>query len=177
MITPVRKHDRGIEDCITIFDRVLILAEGELGVVIKKQARNVRAEDVEDYILGYTIMNDLSGRDPTLPVVSNFMKKCSDGFLPVGPGLLLESKLRDFGIETFVNDDLVLSGNTKEMIYTIPECLAFITQFATLERGDIISTGTPLPKPKVYPGDEVRIEIEGIVQLTNRIVYREGREE
>ena len=154
-----------------------ILAEGELGVVIKKQARNVRAEDVEDYILGYTIVNDLSGRESTLPVVSNFVKKSSDGFLPAGPGLLLDSKLRDFGIETFVNDELVLSGNTRDMIYKIPECVAFITQFATLEPGDIISTGTPLPKPKVHPGDEVRIEIEGLGRLTNRIVYREGCEE
>jgi 2-keto-4-pentenoate hydratase/2-oxohepta-3-ene-1,7-dioic acid hydratase in catechol pathway len=152
-----------------------VLSEGELGVVIKKQARNVRAEDAEDYILGYTIVNDLSGRDSTLPVVSNFLKKSNDGFLPLGPGLLLDPTPRDFQIDTFVNDELVLTGNTRDMIHTIPECIAFITRFATLEQGDVISTGTPMPKPKLHPGDEVRIDIDGIGVLVNRIVYREGR--
>jgi 2-keto-4-pentenoate hydratase/2-oxohepta-3-ene-1,7-dioic acid hydratase in catechol pathway len=154
-----------------------VLAEGELGVVIKKRARDVRAEDAEDYILGYTIVNDLSGRDSTLPVVSNFAKKSSDGFLPLGPGLLLDPRLRDFQIDTFVNDELVLTGNTRDMIYTVPECLSFITRFATLEQGDIISTGTPEPKRKLKPGDQVRIEVDGIGVLANRILYREGHQE
>jgi 5-oxopent-3-ene-1,2,5-tricarboxylate decarboxylase/2-hydroxyhepta-2,4-diene-1,7-dioate isomerase len=60
-------------------------------------------------------------------------------------------------------------------IYTIPECIAFITRFATLEQGDVISTGTPLPKRKLHPGDEVRIEIDGIGALVNRILYGEDR--
>ncbi|MDJ0848102.1 MAG: fumarylacetoacetate hydrolase family protein [Myxococcota bacterium] len=148
-----------------------VLAEGELGVVIGKRARDVRAEEVEDHILGYTIVNDLSGRDSTLPVVSNFAKKSSDGFLPLGPALLLDSRLRSFSIETFVNGELVLRGNTGEMIHTIPECLAFITRFATLEPGDVVSTGTPLPKHKLHPGDEVRIAIDGIGVLANRIRF------
>lgn len=150
------------------FDSALI--EGELGVVIKKQAKNILQEDVCNYISGYTICNDISARDSCLPVVSNLIKKGSDGFFPIGPCFLKKQEILNFNIRTYINGNLLQSGNTKDMIYSISECISFITKFVTLEQGDIVSMGTPLPKPKAYPGDNIKIEIDGIGILVNNII-------
>jgi len=146
-----------------------ILAEGELGVVIGKTAKNLRKEQVKDVILGYTIVNDLSGRDSALATVSNFVKKSCDGFLPLGPGILLSSSIRHFEIKTTINEKVCQQGHTENLLYSIEECLEFITSFATLEPGDVVSMGTPTPKPSLLPGDTVEVEIDGIGKLVNTI--------
>ena len=147
-----------------------VLAEGELGVVVKKSAQRISRSEVTDYILGYTILNDISGNEGKIEKFSNFMKKSCDGFLPSGPGLLLCSELRDFSIQTEVNGKLCQSGNTAEMIYSIGECLEFITKFSTLAAGDVVSLGTPLPKPVIKEGDHVKVSIESLGSLENQIV-------
>ena len=150
------------------FESVLI--EGELGVVIKKQAKNVLQGNVFDYVAGYTICNDISARDSSLSYVSNLIKKGSDGFFPIGPCLLSKQEPLNFDIKTYINGNLVQSGNTKDMIYSIPECISFITKFVTLKKGDVVSMGTPLPKPKAYPGDNIKIVIDEIGLLENNII-------
>ncbi len=146
-----------------------VLAEGELGVVIRKTAKQVDKNHVNEFILGYTIVNDLSGRDSSLETVSNFVKKSCDGFVPMGPGILLSSNIEHFNIQTVVNGEVRQQGSTKNLIYSIAECIEFITSFSTLEPGDVISMGTPLPKPSLVSGDIVNVSIERIGQLTSTI--------
>jgi 2-keto-4-pentenoate hydratase/2-oxohepta-3-ene-1,7-dioic acid hydratase in catechol pathway len=146
-----------------------VLAEGELALVVKKRAHKITRDRVNEYILGYTIANDLSGRDSPLELVPPAVKKGSDGFLPLGPSLLLDPNRRDFDIQTFLNGSLVQSGNTSKMIFGIEDCLFHISSVITLEAGDVISLGTPPPKPKLEAGDEACITISGIGTLTNRV--------
>jgi 2-keto-4-pentenoate hydratase/2-oxohepta-3-ene-1,7-dioic acid hydratase in catechol pathway len=146
------------------------VAEGELAVVMGKRAKALKPEDVGSYILGYTIANDLSGRDSWLEKVPAAVKKGSDGFLPIGPFLNLDAKLRDFCIVTTVNGTPAQSGNTGSMIFGIRECIAHISSVMTLEPGDVVCMGTPPPKPTLSPGDVVSITISEIGTLTNRVV-------
>ena len=146
------------------------LIEAELGVLINRPAKNIQINEAFQFIGGYTICNDISARDSTLPSVSNLIKKGTDSFFPIGPCILMDSSPKDFDIKTFINDKLVQSGNTKDMIFSISECIAFISKFVTLNEGDIISMGTPLPKPKSFPGDSIKIIIDQIGVLENNIV-------
>tara|TARA_B100000886_G_C20426782_1_gene494531 strand:- start:3223 stop:3978 length:756 start_codon:yes stop_codon:yes gene_type:complete len=147
-----------------------IIPEGELSVVLSKKVRNVSADEVKNSILGYTITNDFSARetDPiTLPAAA---KKSSDGLLPTGPYILLESTIKDFSIKTFKNNQLVQSGNTSQMVNSIAELISYISSFMTLEKFDMISTGTPGPKILAYRGDVIRVEVSSIGMLETRIV-------
>ena len=146
-----------------------VLVEGELGVVIKKPARNLKPSDVQDVILGYTIVNDFSGRDSFLEKVPAAVKKSSDGFAPIGPYLNLNPELRDFEIKTLIDGKVVQSGNTKDMLSNIVQCLCYITSIMTLEPFDVVSTGTPTPKPKLWPGQTVQVEISELGTLENSL--------
>ena len=146
-----------------------VLVEGELGVVIKKQARNLKPSEVQDVILGYTIVNDFSGRDSYLEKVPAAVKKSSDGFAPMGPFLNLDPQLRDFEINTFIDGQKVQSGNTKDMLSNIVQCLCYITSIMTLEPFDVVSTGTPTPKPKLWPGQTVQVKISELGTLENSL--------
>ena len=143
------------------------LAEGELGVVLREGGRNVSRLQAADLILGYTIVNDLSGRDPTLEVVPPAAKKSADTFAPMGPYLNLDPTLRTFDILTRKNGEDVQRGNTRDLIFDIAECLSFISTIVTLEPFDVIAMGTPPPKPKLVAGDEVSVAISGLGTLTN----------
>ncbi len=147
-----------------------IIPEGELTVVLSKKVRNVSAEEASKSIMGYTITNDFSARetDPiSLPAAA---KKSSDGLLPTGPFILLDSTLKDFSIKTFKNNELVQSGNTSQMVNSIAELISYISSFMTLEKFDMISTGTPGPKILAYRGDVIRVEVSSIGTLETTIV-------
>jgi 2-keto-4-pentenoate hydratase/2-oxohepta-3-ene-1,7-dioic acid hydratase in catechol pathway len=146
-----------------------VLAEGELGVVIGRRAKALAKEDVFDHILGFTIVNDFSGRDATIDPVPAAAKKSSDGFAPVGPYLLINSERQYFDIETFRNGERVQQGNTKDLRFSIEDSLVHITAIMTLERFDVIAMGTPAPKPKLVAGDEVSVKISEIGTLSNKI--------
>jgi len=147
-----------------------VLAEGELAVVIKSKAKNIPVDDIQDIILGYTIVNDFSGRDSTcLEKVPALVKKGCDGFLPVGPFLYLDNGILNFEIKTYVNNDLKQHGNTKDLIFNIQSCLSYISNITTLLPGDIICLGCPAPKPKLRPGDKVDVKIENLGTLSNII--------
>jgi 2-keto-4-pentenoate hydratase/2-oxohepta-3-ene-1,7-dioic acid hydratase in catechol pathway len=156
--------------------------EGELGVVIGQRCRHVEAGRAHEVIAGYTIVNDVSVRDWQLRTPTMTMGKSFDTHGPLGPWLVTADELgdpHDLGIRTFVNDELRQDGNTREMIYDCFQQVAHLSQAFTLEPGDVIATGTPagigavrqpFPDGLLKVGDVVRVEIEGIGELSNPIV-------
>jgi 2-keto-4-pentenoate hydratase/2-oxohepta-3-ene-1,7-dioic acid hydratase in catechol pathway len=145
------------------------VAEGELAVVVGRRARKVSEADALAHVLGYTIANDISGRDPRQDGITPALRKGSDTFLPLGPFLLL-GRGRSFRIETRVNGVVAQHGDTKDLVFGVARCIAYVSQAMTLEPGDVLVTGTPPPKPTIRPGDSVSVHIAGIGMLTNQVV-------
>jgi 2-keto-4-pentenoate hydratase/2-oxohepta-3-ene-1,7-dioic acid hydratase in catechol pathway len=146
-----------------------VVGEGELGLVLKTRCRHLSPQEVPQVILGWTIVNDLSGRDSTLTVVPPAVKKSADGFAPIGPYLSLDPSIRPFTLTTRRNGEIVQHGSTETLRFGVVDCLVYISSILTLEPYDIVALGTPPPKPLLMPGDEVTVEIEGIGRLVNRI--------
>lgn len=156
--------------------------EAELAVIIGRHCRNVRAEDAQNYIAGYTCANDVSERSWQLEKGgSQWSKgKSFDTFCPLGPVLATPDEItnpNDLGIRTRLNDKLVQSANTSDMIFNVPEIIEFLSVNATLVPGTVILTGTPhgvagshQPNNWLKVGDVVTVEIDGIGALTNQVV-------
>jgi len=144
--------------------------EAELAVVIKKQARNIKAEDAADYILGYTCANDVTARDIQKADGQWTRGKSFDTFLPLGPCIETDIDPGSINIKLYLNDELKQSSNTSDLIFKIPELVEFITQVMTLYPGDVILTGTPSGIGPMEVGDIVTVELEGIGRLSNVII-------
>lgn len=146
--------------------------EAELGVVIGKVARDVPIGKAQDYILGLTCVNDVTARD--LQNKDGQYTRCKgfDTFAPVGPCIALGLDGRDLEIRGYVNGQVRQNSRTRELIFTIPELVTFITSVMTLLPGDIISTGTPSGIGPIAPGDSVTIHVEGVGALTNPVIAR-----
>jgi 2-keto-4-pentenoate hydratase/2-oxohepta-3-ene-1,7-dioic acid hydratase in catechol pathway len=142
--------------------------EGELGVVIGEQCRNVSVEDAEKVIAGYTCVNDLSNRDDQR-IEQNWVRgKSFDNSAPIGPVLATPEHLPDGAtVETRLNGEVQQSSSIDDLIFDIPELIAEITELISLEAGDIIATGTPEGVGPISGGDVVEVEIEGIGTLKN----------
>lgn len=147
-----------------------VVYEAELGVVIKKRMRNVKPEDVKDYILGYTCANDVTARDLQLDDVQWLRSKSFDTFCPLGPWLETDLDPTDLSIKTYLNGELKQNGRTSDMVYNPYEILSYISESMTLDAGDLVLTGTPMGCGPMLPGDVVMVEIEGIGKLTNTVV-------
>lgn len=153
--------------------------EAELAVVIKRTARNISAEEAEDYIAGYTNLNDVSARDAQFADGQWIRGKSFDTFCPIGPYLVTPDEVGDphrLTIRCRVNGELMQDSNTGEMIFKIPYLLEYISKTCTLLPGDIIATGTPdgvgvflTPPVFLKPGDTVEIEIEKLGRLSNPV--------
>jgi 2-keto-4-pentenoate hydratase/2-oxohepta-3-ene-1,7-dioic acid hydratase in catechol pathway len=140
-----------------------------LAVVIKRRCRNVRAERVREYVLGYTCLNDVTARD--LAAKGYWLRaKAFDTFCPLGPCIATDIDPDAVAIETFVNGGLRQSSSTKELIYPVDEIVARIAQVMTLLPGDVVVTGTPAGTGPLEPGDRVEVRIEGIGSLKNTVV-------
>lgn len=144
--------------------------EGELGVVIRRRAKDVRAKDFSDYVLGYTCLNDVTARDVQQHDGQWTRGKSMDGFCPVGPWVVDELDLSALAVETRLNGKPVQQGNTADFITPIPQLIEFITAAMTLEPGDVIATGTPAGVGPMIPGDIVEVDIEGIGVLKNAVI-------
>ena len=156
--------------------------ECELAVVIGKDALNVRAEDAQDYIFGYTILNDVSARNIQTKHKQWYFGKSLDGFTPMGPCILADSSLGaapELGIRCYVNGELRQNSSTRNLIFDIPYIIEDLTRGMLLKAGTIISTGTPsgvamgMPEETreyLKPGDVVRCEIDGIGVLENTVI-------
>ncbi len=148
--------------------------EGELAVVIKKRARNVKPEDAAQYILGYTCFNDVTARDLQKKDGQWSRAKGFDTFAPIGPWIVEDLDVSDLQIETYLDGELKQRGRTSQMIFKIPELIAHVTKAMTLEPGDVISTGTPEGVGPMKPGSIVDVRIEGIGVLRNFVAEAAG---
>ncbi len=143
--------------------------EGELAFIIAKKCKNASADEVEEYVLGYSCFNDVTARDIQRKDGQWTRAKSFDTFACLGPYAvkLDPSNLR---IETRLNGKTVQSSTTANLIFSVGRLLEFISDVMTLKRGDVIATGTPPGVGRVERGDVVEVEIEGIGTLRNRFV-------
>lgn len=144
--------------------------EGELGVVIRRRAKDVKAKSFADFVLGYTCLNDITARDIQKHDGQWSRGKSMDSFCPVGPWVVDELDPSSLKLETRLNGKTVQQGNTADFITPIPQLLEFITASMTLEPGDVVATGTPAGVGPMIPGDMIEVEIEGIGTLKNQII-------
>ncbi len=145
--------------------------EGELALVMKKRARQLDEDmDVEDYVLGYTCFNDVTARDLQIKDGQFTRAKSFDTFAAVGPCVVTDLQPSGLRIKTFLNGKLKQSSSLKNMIFTVPFLVRFISRIMTLEPGDIITTGTPAGVGPMFPGDRVDVQIEGIGVLSNTVM-------
>jgi acylpyruvate hydrolase len=158
--------------------------EAELAFVIGKRGRRVPREKALEYIGGYMIFNDVSASDLTELDKQVLRGKTFDNFAPCGPYLVSSDEVPDPGnleLRLWVNDRLLQSSNTRELVYDVPMLVSFLSEIFTLEPGDIVATGTPgglakfrNPTTFMAVGDVCAIEIEKLGRLTNRIVAERG---
>ncbi|BBG61376.1 Homoprotocatechuate catabolism bifunctional isomerase/decarboxylase [Providencia rustigianii] len=155
--------------------------ESELVVIIGKNARNVSPEDAMDYVAGYTVCNDYAIRD----YLENYYRpnlrvKSRDTLTPIGPWMVDKSDIKDphnLALYTYVNGELRQKGTTADLIFNIPFLISYLSEFMTLQPGDMIATGTPKGLSDVVPGDEVIVEVEGVGRLINTIISEKEYEE
>lgn len=154
--------------------------EAEFAFVIGKPARHVPAERWQEYVFGYTIVNDVSARDFQLATSQWLMGKTFDSFAPMGPWIVTADEITDphnLNIKMTINGEVLQNSNTRELIFRLPELVAYLSSVCTLEPGDIVSTGTPAgvgfgmkPPRWLRAGDECVVSIEGIGELRNPVV-------
>jgi 2-keto-4-pentenoate hydratase/2-oxohepta-3-ene-1,7-dioic acid hydratase in catechol pathway len=153
--------------------------EAELGVVIGTSAKRVSEADALDHVEGYICLNDVSARDMQFGDGQWTRGKSPDTFCPVGPRLVPREEIADpqqLGIRCILNGETMQDSSTSQMIFSVAEIIAYVSQVITLEPGDLIATGTPAgvgvfkdPKVLLKDGDEVSIEIDGLGTLTNPV--------
>ena len=155
--------------------------EVELAVVIGKRAYRISEESVFDYVVGYTVCNDVSARDLQSERGDQWIRgKSMDTFCPLGPCIVTKDEIADphnLKLRTLVNGQTMQDSNTSELLFKIPHLVAYLSRAFTLLPGDVIITGTPPgvgmgKKPPIFlkHGDVVSVEIDGIGKLTNPCV-------
>jgi 2-keto-4-pentenoate hydratase/2-oxohepta-3-ene-1,7-dioic acid hydratase in catechol pathway len=154
--------------------------EAELAVVIGKPGHRIAAADWEQHVFGYTIVNDVSARGVQLATSQWTLGKSFPTFTPMGPCIVTRDEVPDphaLDIKLTLSGEVMQSSNTRDMIFRIPELIAYISSIVPLESGDIISTGTPpgvglgrTPQRWLQPGETMVAEVEGIGQLINPVM-------
>jgi 2-keto-4-pentenoate hydratase/2-oxohepta-3-ene-1,7-dioic acid hydratase in catechol pathway len=154
--------------------------EAEFAFVIGKGGRHIKAEDWRQHMFGYTIVNDVTGRDYQRATSQWLMGKTFDTFAPMGPWIVTADEIPDphaLDIQLEINGEVMQNSNTRELIFKIPELVAFLSSVFTLEPGDIVSTGTPAgvgvartPQRFLKPNEIVTVRIPAIGELTNPTV-------
>jgi 2-keto-4-pentenoate hydratase/2-oxohepta-3-ene-1,7-dioic acid hydratase in catechol pathway len=154
--------------------------EVELGVVIGRRGRNIREDEAMEYVLGYTVVSDVSARDLQFGNANQWARgKSLDTFCPYGPHIVTRDEIpdpHDLAISCALNGKVMQSSNTKNLIFKIPQIIAHISQGTTLMPGDLIPTGTPFgvgfsrtPPVFLKDGDECVCEVSKIGKIRNRV--------
>jgi len=155
--------------------------EVELGVVIGRRARDVTEGTALDYVAGYTVLNDVSAREFQfdVPVPMTSFAKGMDGFCPMGPCIATPEDVGEpwaLDIRCWLNGEEVQHGNTRDLIFSVPALIAFLSRYMAIEPGDVIATGTPAgvghfrdPPRYLRPGDRLRMEVERVGILEHSI--------
>ena len=142
--------------------------EGELAVVISKTGQGLtKADNVHEYVLGYSCLNDVTARDVQRHDVQFTRGKSFDTFCPIGPHIETDLDVKNISVTTRVNGEVRQSGRTSQMVFSVDFLIRYISNMMTLNEGDIIATGTPSGVSKMNPGDVCEVEIEGIGILKN----------
>lgn len=145
--------------------------EGEIGVIIGKQARNVAASDAWAYVDSLVPVNDVTARDLQKTDDQWARAKGFDTFCPVGtPVPLQDIELFGLGVVTRVNGIVVQEAPALDMVFNIGTIIEYITGIMTLEPGDLVATGTPEGIAPLSPGDVVQVEVMGVGSVTNPVV-------
>jgi 2-keto-4-pentenoate hydratase/2-oxohepta-3-ene-1,7-dioic acid hydratase in catechol pathway len=150
--------------------------EAELGYVVGKKAKNVKAEEAENYIFGYFALLDISIRGNE----ERTWRKSFDTFTPIGPWIVTADEIdnpNDLKMTLWVNDEVRQDGSTKHLIYDCFKCFEVACDNMTLFPGDIIATGTPDGVGPIEAGDKVRIQIESIGEFTVDVKHVEVAEQ
>ena len=154
--------------------------EAEFMFVIGTGGRHIAAEDWQRHVFGYTVFNDVSARGFQSVTSQWMIGKTFDTFAPMGPYLVSADEIPDphaLDISLSIDGEVLQHSNTRELIFKIPDLVAYLSSVVTLEPGDVVATGTPAGvgfarKPPRYlkPGDEVIITIEGVGELRNPVI-------
>jgi 2-keto-4-pentenoate hydratase/2-oxohepta-3-ene-1,7-dioic acid hydratase in catechol pathway len=153
--------------------------EAEFAFVIGKGGRHILEADWQDHVFGYTIVNDVSARDYQRATTQWLMGKTFDTFAPMGPWIVTQDEISDphnLSVKMVINGETLQNGNTSQLIFNIPQLIAFLSSVFTLEPGDVVSTGTPAgvgaarkPPRWLQPGDDVVVQIQNIGELRNPV--------
>jgi 2-keto-4-pentenoate hydratase/2-oxohepta-3-ene-1,7-dioic acid hydratase in catechol pathway len=154
--------------------------EAEFAFVIGRGGRYIEKDDWKKHVFGYTIVNDVSARDYQRATTQWLMGKTFDTFAPMGPWIVTADEIadpHDLNIELEIGGETLQDSNTRELIFKVPDLIAFLSSVFTLEPGDVVSTGTPsgvgfARKPPRYlrAGEEVTVRIPAIGELTNPVI-------
>lgn len=146
--------------------------EGELVVVVGRTLRRASREEAQAAVFGVTCGNDVSDRNWQRGAGKDLQwwrSKGCDTFSPLGPAIVTGLNYSDLALQTRLNGEVVQAQRTSDLIFDVPGIIRFISQYATIARGDIVYTGTPGNTRRMVPGDVVEVEIEGIGTLRNPI--------
>lgn len=143
--------------------------ECELAIVVGKEAKNVAIDEVGDYILGFTIANDVTARDIQFSDLQWARSKGFDTFCPMGPWIDTEFDPEQAGIQARINGSIAQQANTNDMNFSVYEIFTYVSQNVTLYPGDVILTGSPAGLARIQKGDLVECEIKGLGVLSNPV--------
>jgi len=143
--------------------------EAELAVVIKDTCKDIEPDEVMEHVEGFTCLNDVTARDLQRKDVQWTRAKSFDTFCPVGPQIVRDIEPNNVKIQSYLNGELRQDSNTSNFIFNIEELVSFASKVMTLQKGDIIATGTPSGIGAMQRGDTVEIKIEGIGTLRNYV--------
>ncbi len=146
--------------------------EAELAVVVSKVCKDVTVENAKNYVLGYTVANDVTARDAQRTDGQWGRAKGFDTSCPLGPWIDTDLDPEDVAVRSRVNGETRQDGRTAEMIFDVPFIVSFVSEAMTLLPGDVILTGTPAGVGRIDHGDRVECEVEGIGVLANPVVRR-----
>ncbi|KPJ92326.1 MAG: fumarylacetoacetate hydrolase [Gemmatimonas sp. SG8_17] len=149
--------------------------EGELVVVIGREARNVPVDEAGAYVFGVTAGNDVSERAWQRADLQWLRAKASDTFGPIGPAIVTGLDHNNLLVETRVNGEVRQSERSSDLIFDIETIVSYVSRYVTLMPGDVIFTGTPGSTQAMQPGDVIEVEVEGVGVLRNTVVVATGR--
>jgi len=162
---------------IDITGLVRVDYEAELAFVMGEQTRRVSVDNALDKIFGYCTSNDISERELQFRSGQWLLGKALDGFLPIGPYLVTSDEVpdpQDLSIRGWLNGEIRQDSNTSDMIFTVAEIISYISQYVTLDPGDVVITGTPPgvimgreDKAWMTDGDSYAVEIGNLGKLSN----------
>ncbi len=154
--------------------------EAEFACVIGKGGTGISRDDWRAHVFGYTILNDVSARDVQLATTQWTLGKSFNTFAPLGPSIVTKDEIADphsLDVKLAIDGEVLQHSNTRELIFKLPDLIAYISSITSLLPGDIISTGTPgrvglgrSPKRWLRAGETITIEVAGLGKLVNPVV-------